>query len=123
MEAVKYVELNQYGSVVVAGTGTHVTAIGFAHEGGYSEQELLEWFHLSKEQLHGALAYFYGNRESLIAQENESAELAKNWRKKALRNSKRGAKRKPHRTKRCNQVLLYGECSSFSYNPNVSRTT
>ena len=77
IEAVKYVELNQYGSVVVAGTGIHVAAVGFAHEGGYTEQELLDWFNLTKEQLHGVLAYFYGNRDSLLAAENEAAELAK----------------------------------------------
>lgn len=77
MEAVKYVELNQYGSAVVAGTGTHVTAVGFAYEGGYSEDEILEWFHLTKEQLHGVLAYFYGHRDELIAQEDEAAEQAK----------------------------------------------
>lgn len=76
MEAVKYVETNEYGSVVIVGTGTHVEAVGFAHEGGHSEQELLEWFHLSKEQLYGALAYFYGNREALIAKEKEAAKLA-----------------------------------------------
>jgi hypothetical protein len=37
--------------VVIAGTGTPVTAVGFVYEGGYTEQELLGWFHLTKEQL------------------------------------------------------------------------
>ena len=77
MEVVKYVELNEYGSVVIVGTRIHVEAVGFAHEGGYTEQELLEWFSLNKEQLHGALAYFYGHREELLARENEAVELAK----------------------------------------------
>lgn len=77
MEAIIYVEQNEYGSVVIAGTRIHVEAVGFAHEGGYTEQELLDWFGLSKSQLYGALAYFYDHRESLIATENEAAELAK----------------------------------------------
>ena len=74
MEAIKYVEENKHGSLVVSGTGIHVTAIGFAHEGGSSEQELLDWFHLTREQLHGALAYFYGNQDRLIAHEDAAAE-------------------------------------------------
>lgn len=77
MEAIKYVEINEHGSVVVAGTRIHVAAVGFAHEGGYTEQELLDWFSLNKEQLHGALAYFYGNRDSLVQRENEAEELVK----------------------------------------------
>lgn len=76
MQAIKYVETNEYESVVIAGTRIHVTAVGFAHEGGYSDQELLDWFSLSKEQLHGALAYFYGHRDELIERENEAKELA-----------------------------------------------
>lgn len=77
MESVKYVEINEHGSVVIAGTRIHVEAVGFAHEGGSTEEELLEWFHLTKEQLYGALAYFYGHRDDLIVSENEAVELAK----------------------------------------------
>lgn len=93
MEAIKYVERNEHGSIVIAGTQIHVEAVGFAHEGGSSEEELLDWFALSKEQLYGALAYFYGHKDDLIASEHEAAELAqklsqnglkklKDWRKK-----------------------------------------
>jgi len=77
MEAIKYVELNEYGSVVITGTRIHVESVGFAHEDGSTEQELLEWFSLSKEQLYGALAYFYGHQDDLIGSENKAAELAK----------------------------------------------
>jgi uncharacterized protein (DUF433 family) len=77
MEAVRYVEVNEHGSVVIAGTRIHVEAVGFAHEDGSTEQELLEWFSLNKEQLYGALAYFYGHQDELNARENEAAELAK----------------------------------------------
>jgi uncharacterized protein (DUF433 family) len=94
IEAVTYVERNQYGSIVVAGTGTHVTAIGFAYEGGYSEDELLDWFHLSKEQLHGVLAYFYGHRDELVAHENEAMELAKKLSNNGLEKLKEWKKKK-----------------------------
>ncbi|MDQ7027944.1 MAG: DUF433 domain-containing protein [Anaerolineae bacterium] len=77
MEAVQYVEINEQGSVVIAGTRIHVEAVGFAHEGGSTEEELLEWFDLNKEQFYGALAYFYGHRADLIVSENEAVELAK----------------------------------------------
>ena len=43
----------------------------------FKRPELLEWFSLRKGQLYGALAYFYGHRDELIAHENEAAELAK----------------------------------------------
>src|SRR5690606_15007033 len=65
MEATTYVEINEYGSAVVAGTRIHVDAIGYAHEGGSTEAELLEWFNIDRVQLYGALAYFYQNREGL----------------------------------------------------------
>lgn len=42
MEATCYVEINEYGSAVVTGTQIHVDAIGYAHEGGQSEQSLSE---------------------------------------------------------------------------------
>lgn len=73
MKAIKYVEENQHGSMVVVSTQIHVTAVGFAHEGGSDEEELLDWFHLTKAQLHGALAYFYGQRAALIAREDAAA--------------------------------------------------
>jgi len=76
MDAIKYVEINEHGSVVIAGTRIHIEAVGFAHEGGSSEEELLEWFGLSKSQLYGALAYFYDHKDELIASEKEAAELA-----------------------------------------------
>lgn len=96
MEAIRYVEKNEHGSMVVTGTNSHVEAIGFAHEGGSSDAELIEWFHLDKEQLYGALAYFYGNRDTILASEEEAAGLAKEfsdkganklkeWRKKQAR--------------------------------------
>jgi len=76
MEAIRYVEENKTGSIVVAGTGIHVSAIGFAHEDGLPEDELLKNFSLTKEQLHGALAYFYGHREELLAGINRASLLA-----------------------------------------------
>jgi uncharacterized protein (DUF433 family) len=76
MEAIRYVEENQYGSIVIAGTGVQVSAVGFPHEDGSPEDELLERFSLKKEQLHGALAYFYGHREELMAQINKVSEQA-----------------------------------------------
>lgn len=83
---------NPYGSAVIGDTGTHVAAVGFAHEGGASETELLAWFSLTRVQLHGALAYFYQHRDELrqrsIDAGKEAAELSCNmterlaaWRK------------------------------------------
>jgi len=77
MEIVHYVEINEHGSAIVAGTRIHVEAVGFAYEGGYSEAEVLAWFSLSKEQLYGVLAYFYRHRDELIASEDEAAALAR----------------------------------------------
>ena len=65
MEATTYVEINEHGSAVIAGTGIHVDAIGYAHEDGTPEQELLEWFSIDQVQLYGALAYFYQNKDEL----------------------------------------------------------
>lgn len=70
MEATSYVEINEYGSAVVASTNIHVDAIGYAHEDGQSEQELLAWFKIDRVQLYGALVYFYQNRD-VIEQEIE----------------------------------------------------
>lgn len=94
MEAVKYVEINEYGSVVVTGTGTHVEAIGFAHEGGSTEQELLEQFKLTKSQLYGALAYFYDHKDELIASEQEAAELARSMASKGTEKLKQWREKK-----------------------------
>lgn len=77
MEAIIYVERNQHGSMVILETNIHVEAVGFAHEGGMAEQDLLEQFHLSKEQLYGALAYFYRHHDTILAKENEAADLAR----------------------------------------------
>lgn len=74
---VRYVEKNETDSMVIVGTQIHVETVGFAHESGVSEGELVERFNLTKEQFYGALAYFYGNRERLIADEAEIAEQAR----------------------------------------------
>lgn len=71
MQATAYVEINEYGSVVIAGTQIHVEAIGYAHEGGQSEADLMAQFSIDRVQLHGALAYFYQNRESLQQQTDQ----------------------------------------------------
>jgi uncharacterized protein (DUF433 family) len=76
MEATHYIEQNKTGSIVVAGTDIHVSAVGFAHEDGSPEDDLLKRFSLTKEQLHGALAYFYGHREALLSEINKASELA-----------------------------------------------
>jgi uncharacterized protein (DUF433 family) len=94
MEVVRYVETNEYGSVVIIGTRIHVEAVGFAHEGGYSEQELLEWFSLNKEQLHGVLAYFYRHRDEFIVRENEAMELAEKLSQSGLEKLKEWKKNK-----------------------------
>ena len=96
MEATIYVQINQYGSAIVAGTGIHVSAIGIAHESGQTDDELLSQFKLSQEQLYGALAYYYGHRDEIVARENaanqqaeelgrKGAEKLEAWRKKQNR--------------------------------------
>ena len=94
MQAIQYVETNEHGSIVIVGTRIHVEAVGFAHEGGYTEQELLEWFSLNKEQLYGALAYFYGHRDEFIAREQEAAALAQKLSQNGLEQLKAWRKKK-----------------------------
>lgn len=76
MEATTYVEINEYGSAVIANTNIHVDAIGYAHEDGQSEQALLDWFKIDRVQLHGALAYFYQNRDALQRKTDDSIHQA-----------------------------------------------
>lgn len=75
MEAINYIEINEHGSAVIAGTRIHVEAIGFAHENGCSDQELLDWFKVTKAQLYSALAYFYEYRDELIKSEQDAVEI------------------------------------------------
>ena len=48
-------------------------------------QELLDWFSLSHEQLYGALAYYYGHRDEILAREKETAEKAEVMAKKGTK--------------------------------------
>lgn len=65
MQPIEYVEINEYGSAVIAGTRIHVEAVGVAYEGGSTEQEILEWFKIDRIQFHGALAYFFQHRDEI----------------------------------------------------------
>jgi uncharacterized protein (DUF433 family) len=65
MEITKYVEINETGSAVVAGTRIHVEAVAHAYTGGYTEQEILDWLKIDRVQLHGALAYYYEHQEAI----------------------------------------------------------
>lgn len=67
-EATSYVEINKYGSAVIANTNIHVD--------GQSEESLLEQFHIDRVQFHGALAYFYQNREALQAKTEQAIQEA-----------------------------------------------
>lgn len=68
MQATTYVQLNEHGSAVVAGTSIHVDAIGYAHRDGTPEDDLLAWFSIDRVQLYGALAYFYEHQAQLHAE-------------------------------------------------------
>lgn len=74
MEVTKYVEINETGSAVVAGTRIHVEAVAHAYTGGYTEQEILDWLKIDRVQLHGALAYYYEHQKEIEQRITERAE-------------------------------------------------
>jgi uncharacterized protein (DUF433 family) len=76
METTKYVEINETGSAVVAGTRIHVETVAHAYTGGYTEQEILDWLKIDRVQLHGALAYYYEHQDEIEKRINERAEKA-----------------------------------------------
>ena len=77
MESTQYVVENKFGNVVIVGTQIHVEVVGFAHEGGLPERQILESFSLTKVQLYGALAYFYGHRDEIMRHVRESWKRAR----------------------------------------------
>jgi uncharacterized protein (DUF433 family) len=77
MEVSKYVEINETGSAVIAGTRIHVETVAHAYSGGYSEQEILAWLKIDKVQFHGSLAYYYEHRDEIEQRITGRAEQAK----------------------------------------------
>lgn len=77
MEITKYVEINESGSAVIAGTRIHVETVAHAYNGGYSEQEILDWLKIDKVQFHGALAYYYEHQDEIEQRIIERSEQAK----------------------------------------------
>ena len=63
---------------MLAGSGIHVHALGWANENGFPpEQLVLEYQSLSLCQIHAALAYYYANRDEMERYfvEDEEAEF------------------------------------------------
>ena len=77
MEVTKYVEINETGSAVIAGTRIHVETVAHAYTGGYSEQEILDWLKIDRVQFHGALAYYYEHQEAIEQRIQARIETAK----------------------------------------------
>jgi uncharacterized protein (DUF433 family) len=77
MESIQYVEEDKFGHLIIVGTRIHVQVVGFAHEGGLSEEALLKSYSLTKVQLYGALAYFYGHRDEIMTQIKEAYRSAR----------------------------------------------
>lgn len=75
VETTQYIKLNRHGAPVLAETNTNIVPIGVAHEGGVSEEHLLNQYGLHRAQLHAALSYFYEHRDALRQYQNETEHL------------------------------------------------
>ena len=74
-ETTKHITINEHGTPILAETRTNIVPVGLAHEGGVSEEKLLEQYGMSRAQLHAALSYFYEHRDEIRAYEAETDRL------------------------------------------------
>jgi uncharacterized protein (DUF433 family) len=88
-----YVEINETGSAVIAGTRIHVEAVAHAYAGGYSEQQILDWLKINRVQFHGALAYYYEHQDEIKKRIDErTKDIAENDTLAILRQRKNDTK-------------------------------
>jgi uncharacterized protein (DUF433 family) len=79
VETTKYIKLNRHGTPVLAETNTSIIPIGVAHEGGVSEEWLLNQYGISRAQLHAALSYFYEHRDEIRKYQAETERLLQQY--------------------------------------------
>jgi uncharacterized protein (DUF433 family) len=79
VETTKYIALNQRGTPVLAETNTNIVPIGEAHEGGVSEEHLLNQYGITRAQLHAALSYYYDHLDEIRAYQEETKRLLKQY--------------------------------------------
>ncbi|MEM8638072.1 MAG: DUF433 domain-containing protein [Cyanobacteria bacterium P01_G01_bin.54] len=74
----KYIQLNEQGIAIIAGSTMKVTELVTSHfaDGWSPEQLQVEYPHLSLGQIHSALAYYWDHREVLDAQIQRQFEFA-----------------------------------------------
>jgi uncharacterized protein (DUF433 family) len=78
-EITRYIKLNQRGTPVLAETNTNIVPIGVAHEGGVSEEYLLDQYGITRAQLHAALFYFYEHRDEIREYQAETERLLQQY--------------------------------------------
>jgi uncharacterized protein (DUF433 family) len=79
VETTKHIQLNRHGTPVLAATHTSIVPIGVAHEGGVSEEWLLDQYGITRAQLHAALSYFYEHRDEIQQYQAETERLLQRY--------------------------------------------